>query len=452
MLAKFVKISATNSKGASPVENLVVDSPLHKKLRLKFLPIFYVLRLSDWLQGPYFYAVYATKVLSDGSTYPISLISKLFLTGFASTAIVGPWLGRFADEKGRKKGTLLFTTLYTLGALSTKSSLLTYLFAGRVLSGLGTSLLFSAPESWLVAESQKINEGDGGAELSKTFGLAYAGDSIVAIIAGYLASAAAKSRGEVGPFELSAVVLALGALGVSTFWGENFASKSSPSSDSSSVESGGEDSSSIRSALKIALADKKIALVGLMQAFFEGAMYTFVINWPPSVAAAIAKYFGKEAMVPYGGIFSCFMACCLVGSTLFQRLSSKISASDLSVGMMSLAFLSMSASAFASSLPGNPLFLLVSSFFVFEACVGCYFPLIGTLRSKIIPESHRSVIMNLFGIPLNAIVVSVFLGIKYLGVSGALGVSAGSLAVALGASTKLAGIMRKERKELEASS
>ena len=120
--------------------------------------------------------------------------------------------------------------------------------------------------------------------------------------------------------------------------------------------------------------------------------------------------------------------------------------------MMSLAFLSMSASAFASSLPGNPLFLLVSSFFVFEACVGCYFPLIGTLRSKIIPESHRSVIMNLFGIPLNAIVVSVFLGIKYLGVSGALGVSAGSLAVALGASTKLAGIMRKERKELEASS
>ena len=86
--------------------------------------------------------MYATKVLSDGGTYPISLISKLFLTGFASTAIVGPWLGRFADEKGRKKGTLLFTALYTLGALSTKSSLLTYLFAGRVLSGLGTSLLF----------------------------------------------------------------------------------------------------------------------------------------------------------------------------------------------------------------------------------------------------------------------------------------------------------------------
>lgn len=258
-------------------------------------------------------------------------------------------------------------------------------------------------------------------------------------MAGQMASAAAKSRGEVGPFELSAVVLALGALGVSTLWGENVGAGGGETNKE------GEPSGGIRQALKIALADKKIALVGMIQAFFEGAMYTFVINWPPSVAAAISKYFGKSATVPYGGIFSCFMACCLVGSTLFSRLSNKLEADELSVGMLGLATAAMGVSAVASSMTGSPLGLLLSSFFLFEACVGCYFPLIGTLRSKIIPESHRSVIMNLFGIPLNAIVVSVFLGIKYLGVSGALGVSAGSLAVAFGASLRLAGIMRAER-------
>ena len=47
-----------------------------------------------------------------------------------------------------------------------------------------------------------------------------------------------------------------------------------------------------------------------------------------------------------------------------------------------------------------------------------YFPSIGTLRSRYIPESHRSVIINIFGIPLNLIVVAVFLSIKQLGVSG----------------------------------
>jgi Na+-driven multidrug efflux pump len=51
------------------------------------------------------------------------------------------------------------------------------------------------------------------------------------------------------------------------------------------------------------------------------------------------------------------------------------------------------------------------------------------LRSKYLPDSHRSVIMNLFGIPLNLIVVSVFLSIKSLGVQGAL--QCGSISLSL---------------------
>ena len=79
---------------------------------------------------------------------------------------------------------------------------------------------------------------------------------------------------------------------------------------------------------------------------------------------------------------------------------------------------------------GSSLAAIVASFLVFEACVGFYFPSIGTLRSKYVPESHRSVIVNIFGIPLNLIVVSVFLSIKALGVSGALACSTAALAVA----------------------
>jgi MFS family permease len=84
------------------------------------------------------------------------MVSKLFLVGFASTGIFGPWMGRFIDGYGRKLGTILFTVLYTLGALSTRSSLLLILLLGRVAGGIGTSLLFSAPEAWLVAEFQKL--------------------------------------------------------------------------------------------------------------------------------------------------------------------------------------------------------------------------------------------------------------------------------------------------------
>jgi hypothetical protein len=52
--------------------------------------------------------------------------------------------------------------------------------------------------------------------------------------------------------------------------------------------------------------------------------------------------------------------------------------------------------------------------------------------------------MNLFGIPLNALVVTVFLSIKKLGVSGALSVSTGALGVATASMLALKRLTGKE--------
>lgn len=141
-----------------------------KSLQIRFLIVFWLLRCADWLQGPYFYEVYASKVF-NGAQASIGLISKLFLTGFASTALFGPIVGRASDQYGRKKGTLAFTVLYALGAASTKSPVLAVLFLGRMFSGIGTSLLFSAPEAWLVGESQQSNDDPDGTYLGETFGM-----------------------------------------------------------------------------------------------------------------------------------------------------------------------------------------------------------------------------------------------------------------------------------------
>jgi MFS family permease len=119
-------------------------------------------------KGPYFYQVYASKSFGDATTGAMTWVSRLFLTGFASTALFGPIVGRLCDSYGRKAGTLAFSLLYSLGAYSTKSPLLSVLLVGRVLGGIGTSLLFSAPEAWLVGEA-----GREGIEssLGDTFGL-----------------------------------------------------------------------------------------------------------------------------------------------------------------------------------------------------------------------------------------------------------------------------------------
>ena len=141
-----------------------------KDLQRRFLSVFWLLRCADWLQGPYFYEVYASKIFG-GAPASMAMVSRLFLTGFASTALFGPVVGRAIDTYGRKKGTLAFSILYAIGALSTRSPLLMVLLFGRVMSGIGTSLLFSAPESWLVGESQKSGDDPNGEYLGETFGL-----------------------------------------------------------------------------------------------------------------------------------------------------------------------------------------------------------------------------------------------------------------------------------------
>lgn len=65
----------------------------------------------------------------------------------------------------------------------------------------------------------------------------------------------------------------------------------------------------------LCFADKKIALLGAMQALFEGAMYTFVFLWTPALAPAGEK-------IPHGMIFACFMVACMSGSALAGRLLS----------------------------------------------------------------------------------------------------------------------------------
>jgi MFS transporter, MFS domain-containing protein family, molybdate-anion transporter len=252
---------------------------------------------------------------------------------------------------------------------------------------------------------------------------AYAGDSIVAILAGQLAGIAASQRGPVGPFELSTGFLAAGGLLAILLWRENVASMDGKTPNSKP---------SINDAIRVVKHDPRIMLVGGVQSLFEAAMYIFVLQWPPAINSAVMKTFGKSSSTPYGTVFSCFMACCLFGSTLFGQLAkTSMSTEAFTVGMLSVGTVAMSLASYTVSSATSPsLPILVASFFAFEACVGMYFPSIGTIRSKYVPDSHRSVIMNLFGIPLNVLVVGVFLSISKLGMSGALKVSAGALALA----------------------
>ena len=395
-------------------------------LQAKFLAVFWLLRMADWLHGPYFYEVYASKML-NGAPVSSGLVSKLFLVGFGATALFGPFVGRAVDRRGRKAGSLAYCALYTMAALSTRSESLLLLILGRLASGVGTSLLFSAPEAWLVGAAAK---GKQEKWLGQTFGWAWGGDALVAILAGTLSSVAAASRGPCGPFELSVGFLVLGGLLAALKWEENVAGGGAAAAATADGEKAEQGGASIKDALSIMWKDRRIFLVGAVQALFEGAMYVFVLQWPPAFGAIV------DGAVPFGKIFSCFMACCLLGSSLFGALANRgVSVERMSAGMIAAAAASMAASVVGLERASLP--IVTAAFFVFEACVGMYFPSIGTMRSKYLPDSHRGVLMNIFGVPLNLIVATALLSIESLGVGGALKCASGALGLAAVAQTML---------------
>lgn len=287
-LALFGKV-ATRSKNSDNSEESAKPEGV-KTLQAKFLVVFWLMRMADWLQGPYFYEVYSSKII-NGLPVSLDLVSKIFLVGFATTGIFGPFIGRFVDTVGRKAGTLAYAALYAIGAISTRSAVLPLLILGRIAGGLGTSLLFSAPEAWLVGEHQKGNYD--GKWLGQTFGWAYAGDSLVAITAGQLASLSAARSGPSGPFSLSLLFLALGSLIASLRWTENVAPQAENKNEDGTDNNDKQSKPTIADAWRVMKADKRILLLGAVQSLFEGMNIESVILWRIHVIDINFEYASK---------------------------------------------------------------------------------------------------------------------------------------------------------------
>jgi len=302
------------------------------------------------------------------------------------------------------------------------------LLLGRLLGGVATSLLFSVFESWLIRAhtDAKLKQW-----LPRSFRWAAYSNSIIAIVAGLLANKAAgavamrsyseKSAlyvgGYLGPFDIALAALVLCGFFALTTWEENYGESDSnaaaapaPSASSTDVDSGESSSphtdanktgaptwyGGLRSAFVLTIRNTDILLCGIISSLFEGSMYVFVFMWTPS----LTEGFKGEGELPFGLIFSTFMVCCMAGSSLFSIFLDKYSGEQMAVGVFAVAAASMAMVA----LVNNHTFKFLGMN-LFEVTVGMYFPIMGTQKGNIVPETKRAAIYNLYRIPLNFIVL-----------------------------------------------
>ncbi|RKO84280.1 hypothetical protein BDK51DRAFT_10829, partial [Blyttiomyces helicus] len=137
---------------------------------------------------------------------------------------------------------------------------------------------------------------------------------------------------------------------------------------------------------------------------FESAMYTFVFLWSPILEKAQAT----GGTLPYGYIFASFMVSIMIGSVIFKELNGRRRWSHEAIVQLAFGVAAVSLFVPVFTAVGDETFLFLT-FNIFETCCGLYFPSMGTIRGRFVPEETRSTVMNVFRIPLNLIVVAALL-------------------------------------------
>ncbi len=357
------------------VEPGLVVPPDFAAFQYRYLATYWLCTFSDWLKGPYVYALYEYYGFSSRQ------ITVLFVGGFVSSLFFGTVVGSWSDRLGRKFMCLVFCGVYALSALTKPINSFWALFAGRLMSGVATSLLFTAFESWMVSEHK--HRGYSEQLLTNTFSKATLGNGIAAIFAGLVAQSAATCCGYAAPFLVAVPCLAVAALLILP-WRENYGN-----TDTKALES-------LRDGWAAMRREPSLIALGACESLFETTIYVWVFYWTPAIATARAA--DGSSLVPLGLLFSGYMAAFMIGGGIPDMVSN-VARLALPLHVTAVIAFLLSYLVFEYKVP---LFLC---FALFEGCVGLYFPAHGTLRSIHIPDATRASVMNLFRFPMNAMVI-----------------------------------------------
>ncbi|KAF1632558.1 Molybdate-anion transporter, partial [Eudyptes filholi] len=270
--------------------------PAFRRFQRGYYRVYLPALAADWLQGPYLYKLYQHYRFLEEQ------IAILYVCGFASSVLFGLVSSSLVDRLGRKKSCVLFSLTYSICCLAKLSRDYLVLAAGRVLGGLSTALLFSAFEVWYVHEH--VERYDFPTEwIAVTFSRAAFWNNVIAVGAGGAADLFTEwlGLGPVAPFMVSIPLLVLSGVFAVKNWDENYGKKRA-------------FSKTCGDGLKCLLSDRRVLLLGTIQALFESVVYIFIFLWTPVLDPHGA---------PLGIVFSSFMAASTLGSSLYRLAVSK---------------------------------------------------------------------------------------------------------------------------------
>ncbi|POS75463.1 major facilitator superfamily transporter [Diaporthe helianthi] len=370
-----------------------------KRFRRGFLSIYLLVMSSEWLSGPYLYAL-----LRDDRGLPEPVVIGLYATVYTSAAVSALAVGFLADRYGRRKACLAQCVIHSLACLTVVSGgdCLPVLFLGRVLAGTALTLLWTVFESWMVTEwdARGLDRSAEEGGLSEMFGVMTRTNCMAAIVGGLFGHCMVSAMGsKTLPFWAGIVCEGVAAVLMLRRWNENFGVSQQLREDDHQLAAPDQSRTG-------PLGDGRIWALTFVTCCFEGTAYLVIFLWPSVLQGAheASSADADPAEIPYGVIFGSFMAAMIIGALLFNT-SLKFAKTPaapvwLLLGAIALACLSLLLlSVLQVEVP------LYYTFLAFEVANGIYVPSMAYMRGLVVQSKSRAGIYGLMKIPLFIFVI-----------------------------------------------
>ena len=360
------------------------------KLKTRYLLAYLLARAAMWAKAPYIYTLFM-------SVHKFSFleIGRLYLVDAVSALIFGPITGQLADKYGRKKfcryynySVLLNIILRLLGDRLTA-------YLAQIVTGFGSGLINTTFEAWVVSESDREFMGyckEAERFRRKLFVKANLYDEIISILILIICAVIYSYLGIYAPFVISFTFSLLSLLVIAKNWKENALSKSE----------------TIMAQMKGALREFKkgeVLGIGLIEGIVMACLNMFLFSWTP-----ILKQSTSGGMNP-GFIFTSMVLTMIVGTKICKLLIVYLYC-DYFISITGCLFFQgifLILTYYKDSFLERLIFLCA-----FDGLIGFYNPVNSVLKSKILVEKYRALLMNLFRVPLNIYVIIVLLTIRYI--------------------------------------
>jgi len=363
-----------------------------ESLKYRYLIAFVITRSAMWAKAPYLYTLFMTV-----HKFSFSEIGILYLVDAVAALIFGPITGQLADKYGRRLFCHCYNVSIIINLLLRMQGSRSLAYLAQIVTGFGAGLISTTFEAWVVSESNKEFGGykkEAERFRKRLFKNSNVYDAVISIVTSIICAFIYSYFGIYAPFWISIFLSFLALVVIAKLWDENLPA----------IPKGTSTWDQVKEAMQ-EFKKMDVLCIGLIEGIAMACLNIYLFSWTP-----ILKQSTPGGM-NVGFIFTSMVLTMIVGTKSYEVLIVYMQFDYyMSIaGCMFFQGLLLFLTYYIDSFLARMIFLAL-----FNGLTGFYNPLNSIIKSNILIEKYRALLMNIFRIPLNIYVIIVLLTLRYM--------------------------------------